>query len=121
MNQLDDHSLEVFDQSYVGGNAQAHAPSEYFYDLSHKEPEWFEYSPVNSFKMLISSLIQDKTTSPTPRIRRARRTYALRLAQSGEVNLNKNLAWGVACMRLLGLPLDDKTFKVQSYSRFNLS
>jgi len=34
--------------------------------------------------------------------RRTRRTYALRLAQSGKVNLNKNLACGVACMRLLG-------------------
>jgi hypothetical protein len=35
------------------------------------------------------------------RLTRARRTYTLRLAQSGKVNLNKNLACGVGCMRLL--------------------
>lgn len=39
---------------------------------------------------------------PTPRIRRARQAYALRLARSGKINLNENLAWGVGCMRLLG-------------------
>jgi len=40
-------------------------------------------------------------SGPTLRISRARRIYALRLAQSGEINLKKNLAWGVGCMRLL--------------------
>jgi hypothetical protein len=42
-----------------------------------------------------------KFIRPTPRITRASYTYALRLAQSGDTNLNKNLACGVGCMRLL--------------------
>jgi len=41
----------------------------------------------------------------TPRFTRARRAYAVKLAQSGVVNLYKNLAWGVGCKRLLGGPL----------------
>jgi hypothetical protein len=46
-----------------------------------------------------------RSVRPSPRIRRARRTYALRLAESGKINFNKNLAWGVACMRLLARPI----------------
>jgi hypothetical protein len=53
-------------------------------------------------RLILDRFNNTPTRSPTPRIRRARRTYALRLAQSGKINLNKNLAWGVACMRLLG-------------------
>jgi hypothetical protein len=35
----------------------------------------------------------------TPRISRAHHIYVLRLAESDKVNLNKNLACGVGCMR----------------------
>ena len=38
---------------------------------------------------------------PTPRISRARRTYALRLVESRKVNLNKILAGIVGCLRFL--------------------
>ena len=54
MNQLDDHRLEVFDQLYFGGSAQARAPFEFLCDLSRKESELFEYSPLNPFRMPIN-------------------------------------------------------------------
>jgi len=43
----------------------------------------------------------------TPRFTRARRAYALRLTESGAVNLNKNLACGVGCKRLLARPFSN--------------
>lgn len=45
----------------------------------------------------------------TPRFTRARRAYTLRLAQSGEINLNKNLAWDVGCKRFVGPPFTSFT------------
>jgi hypothetical protein len=58
---------------------------------------WRRYCQLSLYLLSLRDSV-----SPTPRIRRAQRTYALRLAQSGKINFNKNLACGVACMRLLG-------------------
>ena len=49
-----------------------------------------------------SVYVRLRRAAQRPRFTCAREAFTLRLAESGAINFNKNLAWGVGCMRLLG-------------------
>jgi hypothetical protein len=64
--------------------------------------------PLTDKGMITAHDLYGRSRWLTPRISGARRAYALRLAESGKVNLKKNLAGGVGCMRLAGSLWGDK-------------